>query len=318
MPQRTRAFHGWLSIAARGQRQPLDARQRRGALRRDNAAVTVGGQGMEEGSVSGQQQPVRQEPVVRRISRQDVVEALAAGLRDFQARPLYGLAFGLFYALGGLLIAACLSVLDASYLIYPLIVGFAMLGPFVASGLYEVSRRRETGAPLSFPVVLTAIWDQRRKELSWMAFVALFFVIIWLYQVRLLLALFLGFRGFGSLQEFVSVITTTPEGRAVPGRRPCGRGRALAHRFFDQCRVLSPARGSRGRFHHRHHHLGARRRDESRADAGLGDLRRGAAHRGGCPDVPRAHCHSAVLGHTTWHLFRRVVEPLPAAGGETL
>ncbi len=318
MPQRTRAFHGWLSIAARGQRQPLDARQRRGALRRDNAAVTVGGQGMEEGSVSGQQQPVRQEPVVRRISRQDVVEALAAGLRDFQARPLYGLAFGLFYALGGLLIAACLSVLDASYLIYPLIVGFAMLGPFVASGLYEVSRRRETGAPLSFPVVLTAIWDQRRKELSWMAFVALFFVIIWLYQVRLLLALFLGFRGFGSLQEFVSVITTTPEGLLFLA---VGHvvGAVLSLIAFSISVVSFPLLVDR---------------EVDFITAIITSVRAVATNP--APMLGWAICVVAlliagaapmflglivilpVLGHTTWHLFRRVVEPLPAAGGETL
>ena len=44
------------------------------------------------------------DPVVRRIAAADIVEALGQGLRDFQATPLYGLAFGAFYAAGGIAI----------------------------------------------------------------------------------------------------------------------------------------------------------------------------------------------------------------------
>ena len=52
----------------------------------------------------------RTDPVVRRIAVADVAEALVQGLRDFQAAPLYGLAFGALYAAGGLLIASLCSV----------------------------------------------------------------------------------------------------------------------------------------------------------------------------------------------------------------
>lgn len=154
------------------------------------------------------------EPQVRRVSRHDIVEAVAAGLRDFRAEPLYGLFFGGIYAAGGLLMVACLSLIEATYLVYPLAAGFVMLGPFVASGLYEVSRRREAGEPLSFPIVIGAVWAQRQKELGWMAFVAIFFFMIWLYQVRLLIALFLGLRSFATMAEFVTVVFSTPEGLA--------------------------------------------------------------------------------------------------------
>ena len=83
------------------------------------------------------------DPVVRRISVADVAEALTAGLRDFQAVPLYGLAFGALYAAGGNAILFCLTAFGMVYLAYPLAAGFALIGPFVAIGLYEVSRRRE-------------------------------------------------------------------------------------------------------------------------------------------------------------------------------
>jgi uncharacterized membrane protein len=80
------------------------------------------------------------DPVVRRITAADVAEALAQGLRDFQAAPLYGLVLGGLYAAGGLLIVLLVTALGMVYLAYPLAAGFALIGPFVAVGLYEVSR----------------------------------------------------------------------------------------------------------------------------------------------------------------------------------
>lgn len=154
----------------------------------------------------------RSDPQVRSVTVRDIVEALAAGLRDFQAAPLYGLAFGALYAAGGMLIVFCAVAAGVGYLAYPLAAGFALLGPFVAVGLYEVSRRRESGEPLSWSAVLGTIWAQSHRELGWMAFVTLFVFVVWMYQVRLLIALMLGLRSFTSLQEFLVVISTTPEG----------------------------------------------------------------------------------------------------------
>jgi uncharacterized membrane protein len=151
------------------------------------------------------------DPVVRRIGAADIAEALGQGLRDFQAAPLYGLAFGALYAGGGIAIMLSLTAFGMIYLAYPLAAGFALLGPFVAIGLYEVSRRREAGEKPS----LRGIWSmvQSRGELGWMAFVTLFIFVIWMYQVRLLVALLLGLHAsFSSLHEFITVVLTTNEG----------------------------------------------------------------------------------------------------------
>ena len=140
------------------------------------------------------------DPVVRRITIADIAEALGQGLRDFQALPLYGLAFGALYTLGGILIVLCLTAFGMIYLVYPLAAGFALIGPFVATGLYEVSRRREAGQPIS----VAGIWStiKSRGEIGWMAFVTLFFFVIWMYQVRLLIALLLGLNAsFSSIRE---------------------------------------------------------------------------------------------------------------------
>ena len=130
------------------------------------------------------------DPVVRRITSADIAEALVLGLRDFQAMPLYGLAFGALYAFGGIAIVLCLTAFGMVYLAYPLAAGFALIGPFVAVGLYEISRRREAGLPVS----LAAIWStvRSRGEIGWMAFVTLFFFVIYRLMAALLPKVFSG------------------------------------------------------------------------------------------------------------------------------
>ena len=130
------------------------------------------------------------DPVVRRISATDIAEALGQGLRDFQAMPRFGLAFGGLYAAGGIVILLSLTAFGMVYLTYPLAAGFALIGPFVAIGLYEVSRQREAGQKPS----MRGIWStvKSRGQIGWMAFVTLFFFIIWMSQVRLWIALLLG------------------------------------------------------------------------------------------------------------------------------
>lgn len=154
----------------------------------------------------------RPEPVVRAITHEDVRAALSEGLSDFRAAPAYGLFFGAVYAAGGILLVLLTTYTGMGYLAYPLAAGFALIGPFVAVGLYEVSRRRDAGEPLGWRPILGVVFSQSGRELGWMAFVTLFIMIIWLYQVRLLLAIFLGFQSFASLGEFLTVVFTTPEG----------------------------------------------------------------------------------------------------------
>lgn len=154
------------------------------------------------------------DPPVRTITVDDVNEAWVQGLRDFYTAPLFGLAFGGFYAAAGIIIVASATVLGLSYLIYPLAAGFALLGPFAAVGLYEVSRRLEAGIALSWRGVLGVVFEQRNRQLGWMAFVVLFIFVVWMYQVQLLLALFVGLHSFATLKDLVSALITTPEGIA--------------------------------------------------------------------------------------------------------
>ncbi|SON56398.1 putative integral membrane protein [Hartmannibacter diazotrophicus] len=75
-----------------------------------------------------------------------------------------------------------------------------------------MSRRLEAGEPLSWGSLFSAMWAQKGRELSWMAFVVLFVMLMWMYQVRLLLAIFMGFQSFASFDVFIMKVLTTGDG----------------------------------------------------------------------------------------------------------
>jgi len=248
------------------------------------------------------------DPVVRKVTTADVAEALAMGMRDFQAAPRFGLLFGGLYTLGGMVIVLCLTALGMTYLAYPLATGFALIGPFVAGGLYEVSRRRETGEPIT----LAAIWGRvrSRTEIGWMAFVSVFIFIVWMYQVRLLMALFLGFNAsFASLAEFLTVVLTTNEGLLFLA---VGNviGAALALTLFSLTVISFPL---------------VLERDVDIVTAMITSIRTVAASPlvmigwalviavlmviSVLPFFLGLIVTLPVLGHATWHLYRRAVAP---------
>jgi uncharacterized membrane protein len=86
----------------------------------------------------------------RKIEPRDCLAALREGFEDFVATPTHVVFLGLFYALGGIVLAALSSFGNALQLVFPFAAGFALIGPFFAVGLYELSRRREAGLTTSW------------------------------------------------------------------------------------------------------------------------------------------------------------------------
>ncbi|MFN4354152.1 DUF2189 domain-containing protein [Parvibaculum sp.] len=161
---------------------------------------------------AGPAAPANGLPRIHTMTFGDLASALNAGFRDFLRAPLFGLVIGGTFALIGVVIVASLTIWQLPWLIYPFAIGFPLVGPFAAVGLYEVSRRLAAGERPSWGDVFGVIWAQRRREVSWMAFVMLFVFWIWMYQVRLLIALFLGLVSFASFEQFLTVVFTTQDG----------------------------------------------------------------------------------------------------------
>ena len=120
------------------------------------------------------------EPKIRDLTTDDLTDALSAGMRDLRSNAPYSLFFGAFYALAGWLLLWLLTAYQLPYLVYPLASGFALIAPFIAAGLYEISRRREYGLEISAGAILGTIFSRETRELRWMALVTGFAFIIWI------------------------------------------------------------------------------------------------------------------------------------------
>lgn len=140
----------------------------------------------------------------------DLSHALAAGAGDLRRGGIYSLFFGLFYAGGGLLLALLATRYHVPWLIYPLAMGFVLLAPFAAMGLYDISKRLESGQPLSWGGVLGAIRSATKRDMRWMALITAFTFIIWMDIAALLTFGFLGLDL--NLNDLVHQILTTPRG----------------------------------------------------------------------------------------------------------
>lgn len=148
---------------------------------------------------------------IQRIELETVIDALGKGLADFRRAPVFGIVLGAIYAIAGLLIVGLAWRAGYVYLAYPLAAGFTLVGPFVAVGLYEVSRRLETGEPLSFGALFSTIRTKGAGELGWMALVSVMALVVWIYIAGFLYAIFFGLRPL-DFAELVTSALTTPRG----------------------------------------------------------------------------------------------------------
>src|ERR1700738_1109340 len=88
-------------------------------------------------------------PVIRKIRLSDLYDALRLGWEDFKAVPSHAIMLCVIYPVLGLVLARMVHGYSVLPLLFPLAAGFALIGPFAALGLYELSRRRERGEEAS-------------------------------------------------------------------------------------------------------------------------------------------------------------------------
>lgn len=143
---------------------------------------------------------------------QDIIFALRSGWQDYWRYPLLSASFGLVYVIIGHAMIYGLFQLQQALMVIPFAIAFPLIAPFLAAGLYDMSRRYETGDKITAVDVMLVIWQQRGRELSWMAFTVLFVFWVWIYQIRLLLAIILSQLSLSSPERVVEILFLTSQG----------------------------------------------------------------------------------------------------------
>lgn len=146
-------------------------------------------------------------PQIRRVPVDRPWVWLAAGWRDIVAAPGPSLAYGLIPVVAGWLAILLMLWLDLPYLMLPLSAGFFFVGPFIAVGLYEISRRLELNHVVDGETTLLA-WRRNPEQIALMGVLLLLFHLAWMRAAQLLFAIF-EWRTVPSWDRFMDLVWTS-------------------------------------------------------------------------------------------------------------
>jgi uncharacterized membrane protein len=154
-------------------------------------------------------------PRVRSIGPRDLIEALRKGIDDFNAMPTHVIFISLIYPIAGLLIARATFGYDVVPLLYPLAAGFALLGPFAAIGIYELSRRREQGYDTSWTHAFDLVHADSFRGILALGLILCVIFGVWIAAAHALYVMHFGYGTPESLEAFARGILTTSAGHSL-------------------------------------------------------------------------------------------------------
>jgi len=151
-------------------------------------------------------------PVVRKIGMSDIKDALAKGIDDFRAFPTHVIFLSIIYPIVGLVLAGLTLSYDLLPLLFPLAAGFALVGPFAAIGLYELSRQRELGLAVS---LRDAFGARRSRSIDGIIALGVLLLVIFILWVAVAQAIYIanfGYEPAALIPDFLNRVFTTPAG----------------------------------------------------------------------------------------------------------
>ena len=249
--------------------------------------------------------------VIRKIGLSDLRDALRLGWEDFSAMPSHAIILCVIYPVLGLVLFRMVLGYSVLPLLFPLAAGFTLIGPFAALGLYELSRRRERGEEAA---AWDAIYVLRARSFGAMVGLGtlLFTLFVtWIATADAIYIATFGHAPAASIPDFAARVLTTPEGWSliIVG---CGVGFLFAVVALCVSVVSFPLMLDR--------HVTAidAIRTSLRAVmknpiamAAWGLIVAALLVIGSLPLFVGLAVVLPVLGHATWHLYRKVVEPDP-------
>ncbi len=246
-------------------------------------------------------------PAVARIGIADLRDALAKGVADFGANRTDVMLLCIFYPVFGLLLGRMASGEQTLPLLFPLISGFALVGPFAAVGLYEMSRRRELGGQAGWADAFGVLRSHSLGPLAVLGVMFAAIFAIWLLVAEGIYALTVGPGHTASLGSFAQAVFETPAGWAmiVLG---LGIGCAFAAVVLTIGAVSIPMLIDRDVGVATAVRTSVRAVSENPVTMALWGLIVAAALViGSIPVFIGLVVVLPVLGHATWHLYRKLV-----------
>jgi uncharacterized membrane protein len=249
------------------------------------------------------------QPVIRSIGLADLQDALAKGMDDFYAMPTHAIFLCVIYPVVGLALARLTFGYSVLPLLYPLASGFALVGPVAALGLYELSRRREAKLDTSVTHAFDVLESSSIGAIAALALLLLTVFVIWVALANAIYVAYFGYATPASIDTFLYDVLTTRAGWALIA---VGNGIGLLFAIL----VLSISVVSFPMLLDR---------DVGAAVALLTSIRAVARNPvtmtvwgltvavllaiGSLPFFLGLTVVMPVLGHATWHLYRKVVTP---------
>ncbi|RUX07249.1 MAG: DUF2189 domain-containing protein [Mesorhizobium sp.] len=249
------------------------------------------------------------QPAVRRISTPDLWDALRLGAEDFWAKPSHYVFLCLIYPVVGLILTRWTSGSNAIQLVYPLMSGFALVGPFAAIGLYEISRRRELGMNTNWRHALDVRRSPALPSIAVIGIMLFALFLLWLFTAQSIYTSLFGSEPPASVGAFLRDVLTTKKGWTLILLGNAA-GLVFAVVVLATTVVAFPLLLDRD--------VGAVSAIETSARAVMTNPLQMALWGlivavllviGSIPLFAGLAVVMPILGHATWHLYRKVVEP---------
>lgn len=249
------------------------------------------------------------QPIVHNIGATDLLDALAKGIDDFKAMPTHLVHFCWIYPIVILVGARTYAGYDVLPLAFPLLAGYTLIGPLVATGMYELSRRREIGLDISRWHAFEVLRSPSIRSIALLGILLMVIYFAWLFAARGIYQLYFGSAEPESIVAFISQIFSTSAGWGliIVG---CSVGFVFAAVVFTMSVVSFPLLLDR----------------DVGLTAAVGTSTRAVVKNpftmamwglivavtlllGSIPFFVGLAIVMPVLGHATWHLYRKTVEP---------
>lgn len=246
-------------------------------------------------------------PAIRKITISDLFIALRKGGEDFAAYRSDVMVLCLVYVVAGLVIARLTLGHGLLPMLFPLASGFAILGPLFGVGLYEMSKQRERGAAQSWTNAFAVTGEEGFAAIVILGALLVFEFLVWLAVAYFIFRLTMNPAMADSAQRFVTAVFTTSGGYALIGIG-CGVGFVFALLALCLGIVSFPMLIDNGRIG-LENALVASFRAVARNPVPLalwGLIVAGSLILGTLPFFLGLVVVLPVLGHGTWHLYRRL------------